>query len=32
LHTTACVPLSKFDEDIVSVLDIEGRIVECQQC
>ncbi len=32
LHTIACVPLSEFDEAIVSVLDIGGRTTECQQC
>jgi hypothetical protein len=32
LHTTACVPLSEFDEASVPVLDIEGRTTECQQC
>ncbi len=29
LHTAACVPLSKFDEASVSMLDIEGRTAEC---
>jgi len=32
LHTAAYVPLSEFDEAIVSVLDIGGRTIECQQC
>jgi hypothetical protein len=32
LHTAACVPLSKFDEASVPVLDIGGRTAECQQC
>ncbi|CAK9863381.1 unnamed protein product [Sphagnum jensenii] len=29
LHTTACVPLSEFDEASVPVLDIGGRLAEC---
>jgi hypothetical protein len=32
LHIVACVPLSKFDEASVLVLDIGGRTAECQQC
>ncbi|CAK9189512.1 unnamed protein product [Sphagnum troendelagicum] len=32
LHTTACVPLSEFDEASVPVLNIGGRTAECQQC
>jgi hypothetical protein len=32
LHTAAYVPLSEFDEAIVSVLDIGGRTAKCQQC
>jgi len=32
LHTAACVPLLKFDEASVPVLDIGGKTAECQQC
>jgi hypothetical protein len=29
LHIAACVPLSKFDDTNVPVLDIGGRTAEC---